>query len=117
MVFTYLDAFSRQDQFAEYLSDYSCLDEMKEHYRKGGLGDVKCKKFLIKVMEEMLTPIRAERAKWEADIPAVYDILRTGTAHAVEETNQTLAEVRDAMRINYFDDRSIITDWENWIHK
>ncbi|MCR4652633.1 MAG: tryptophan--tRNA ligase [Eubacterium sp.] len=117
MVFTYLDAFSRQDQFAEYLSDYSCLDEMKEHYRKGGLGDVKCKKFLIKVMEEMLTPIRAERAKWEADIPAVYDILHTGTAHAVEETNQTLAEVRDAMRINYFDDRSIITDWENWIHK
>jgi tryptophanyl-tRNA synthetase len=117
MVFTYLDAFSRQDQFAEYLSDYSCLDEMKEHYRKGGLGDVKCKKFLIKVMEEMLTPIRAERAKWAADIPAVYDILRTGTAHAVEETNQTLAEVRDAMRINYFDDRSIITDWENWIHK
>jgi tryptophanyl-tRNA synthetase len=90
---------------------------MKEHYRKGGLGDVKCKKFLIKVMEEMLTPIRAERAKWAADIPAVYDILRTGTAHAVEETNQTLAEVRDAMRINYFDDRSIITDWESWIHK
>jgi tryptophanyl-tRNA synthetase len=116
MVFTYLDAFSRQDQFAEYLSDYSCLDEMKEHYRKGGLGDVKCKKFLIKVMEELLAPIRAERAKWEADIPAVYDILCRGTAHAVEETNQTLAEVRDAMRINYFDDKAIITDWENWIH-
>ncbi|MEE1114155.1 MAG: tryptophan--tRNA ligase [Eubacterium sp.] len=116
MVFTYLDAFCRQKQFAEYLPDYSCLDEMKEHYRKGGLGDVKCKKFLIKVLEEMLSPIREERAKWAANIPAVYDILQSGTANAVEKTNATLAEVRDAMRINYFDDRTIINDWDQWIN-
>lgn len=115
MVFTYLDAFCRDEQFAEYLPDYSCLEEMKEHYKKGGLGDVKCKKFLIKVLEEMLTPIRAERAKWEAKIPEVYDILKQGTARAVEETNETLEQVRSAMRINYFSDEAIISDWENWI--
>ncbi len=116
MVFTYLDAFSRQDQFAEYLPDYSCLDEMKEHYMKGGLGDVKCKKFLIKVMEEMLSPIRAERAKWENDIASVFDILEAGTAHAVKVTNQTLNECREAMRINYFDDKaSMVHDWDSWI--
>lgn len=117
MVFTYLNAFSRQDQFAEYLPDYSCLDEMKEHYEKGGLGDVKCKKFLIKVLEEMLTPIREERAKWEANIPEVYDILLTGTRNAVETTNETLEQCREAMKINYFSDKSIIADWEKWIQK
>ena len=116
MVFTYLDAFSREDQFAAYLPDYHNLDEMKEHYAKGGLGDVKCKKFLLKVMEEMLQPIRAERAKWEADIPAVYDFLKAGTEHAVRETNETVSEVRAAMRINYFDDNSIIKDWDAWVH-
>lgn len=116
-VFTYLDAFCRDDQFASYLPEYKNLDEMKDHYRRGGLGDVKCKKFLIKVLEEMLTPIRESRAKWAADIPEVYDILRSGTAHAVEETNQTLAEVQDAMRINYFSDKSIIDEWEKWIRE
>lgn len=116
MVFTYLDAFSREDQFAEYLPDYKNLDEMKEHYSRGGLGDVKCKKFLIKVMEELLTPIRAERAKWEADIAGVYDILEAGTKAARETTEATLSEVREAMRINYFDDRSIIKDWDEWVH-
>ena len=116
-VFTYLDAFCRDDQFAEYLPDYANLEEMKEHYRKGGLGDVKCKKFLIKVLEEMLTPIREERARWAANIPEVYNILRKGTEHAVEETNRTLEEVRDAMRINYFDDDAIIGDWESWINR
>lgn len=116
MVFTYLDAFSREDQFAEYLPEYRNLDEMKEHYMRGGLGDVKCKKFLLKVMEELLTPIREERARWAADISQVYDILKTGTEHAVKETNATLSEVREAMRINYFDDRSIITDWDAWVH-
>lgn len=115
MVFTYLDAFCRQEQFAEYLPDYSCLEEMKEHYRKGGLGDMKCKKFLLKVMEEMLSPIREKRAKWEADIPAVYDILKAGTDRAVEKTNATLEEVRSAMRIDYFNDRAIIEDWKEWL--
>ena len=89
---------------------------MKDHYSRGGLGDVKCKKFLLKVMEELLEPIRAERAKWEADIPAVYDILKDGTRQAVETTEATLSEVRSAMRINYFDDRSIIKDWDEWVH-
>ena len=116
MVFTYLDAFCREDQFATYLPEYQNLDEMKEHYRKGGLGDVKCKKFLIRVMEELLSPIRAERAKWEKNIPDVYDILLTGTEHARRTTNETLNAVRHAMRIDYFDDRaSMIRDWENWI--
>ncbi len=116
MVFTYLDAFCREDQFAAYLPEYQNLDEMKEHYRKGGLGDVKCKKFLIRVMEELLSPIRAERAKWEKNIPDVYDILLTGTEHARQTTNETLNAVRHAMRIDYFDDRaSMIRDWENWI--
>lgn len=117
MVFTYLDAFCREDQFAEYLPDYRNLDEMKEHYRKGGLGDVKCKKFLIRVMEEMLAPIRAERAKWEANIPEVFDILFSGTETARRTTGKTLDEVRSAMRIDYFDDRdAMIKDWEDWIH-
>ena len=116
MVFTYLDAFCREDQFAAYLPEYQNLDEMKEHYRKGGLGDVKCKKFLIRVMEELLSPIRSERAKWEKNIPDVYDILLTGTEHARRTTNETLNAVRHAMRIDYFDDRaSMIRDWENWI--
>ncbi|MCR4781294.1 MAG: tryptophan--tRNA ligase [Lachnospiraceae bacterium] len=117
MVFTYLDAFSHQEQFSEYLPEYSCLDEMKEHYAKGGLGDVKCKKFLIKVLEDMLSPIRKERAKWEAQIPEVYDILLSGTRDAVEKTNETLEEVREKMKIDYFKDRSIIADWEKWIQK
>ena len=115
-VFTYLDAFCTDEQFAEYLPEYANLEEMKDHYRRGGLGDVKCKKFLIKVLEEMLTPIRAERARWAADIPEVYNILRKGTEHAAEETNRTLEEVRDAMRINYFDDDAIIGDWKAWIN-
>ena len=85
---------------------------MKDHYRRGGLGDGTCKKFLINILEETLSPIRAERAKWENDIGAVYDILQAGTAKAVETTNATLARVRKAMRINYFEDRSIIKEWD-----
>lgn len=115
MVFTYLDAFSHEEQFAEYLPEYNNLDEMKDHYRKGGLGDVKCKKFLIKVMEDLLRPIREERAKWEANIGDVYDILKSGTAHAAAETDETLQEVRKAMRIDYFEDGSIMKDWEKWL--
>ena len=112
VVFTYLDALCTDGHFAEYLPDYANLDEMKEHYRRGGLGDGTCKKFLINVLEEALRPIRAERAKWEADIGSVYDILREGTARAVETTNATLARVRKAMRIDYFEDRSIVKEWE-----
>ncbi len=111
VVFTYLDALCTNDHFAEFLPDYANLDEMKEHYRRGGLGDGTCKKFLINVLEETLEPIRKERAKWEADIDAVYDIIREGTAKAVETTDRTLAAVRKAMRIDYFEDRSIIGEW------
>ena len=115
-VFTYLDAFSKQEDFAEFLPDYACLDEMKEHYKKGGLGDVKCKKFLLKVMENMLSPIRAERKLWENRISDVYDILYQGTEKAKETTNATLEEVRDAMRINYFKGNEIIGEWDKWVH-
>jgi len=112
VVFTYLDAFSTDAHFAEFLPDYANLDEMKAHYMRGGLGDGTCKKFLINVLEEELSPIRAARAKWEADIDSVYDILIEGTKKAVEITNETLARVRAAMRINYFEDRSIVKEWE-----
>ena len=112
VVFTYLDAFATDAHFAEFLPDYANLDEMKAHYQRGGLGDGVCKKFLINVLESELAPIRAERAKWESDIDAVYDILQAGTAKAVEKTNCTLARVRKSMRIDYFDDRSIVKEWK-----
>ncbi len=117
VVFTYLDAFCNDDHFREYLPEYANLEEMKDHYRRGGLGDGTCKKFLINVLEETLSPIRAERAKWEADIDTVYDILLAGTAKAVEKTNGTLARVRRAMRIDYFDDRRIVREWEELLKK
>ena len=103
-VFTYLDAFCRQEHFAKYWADYKSLDELKEHYQRGGLGDVKVKKFLNAILEELLEPIRAKRAQYEADIDAVYEILRAGTARAREVAAATLAEMKDAMRINYFED-------------
>ena len=115
-VFTYLDAFSKQEDFAEFLPEYQNLEEMKEHYKRGGLGDVKCKKFLLKVMENMLSPIRAERKLWENRISDVYDILYQGTEKAKETTNKTLEEVRDAMRINYFTGNTIIGEWDKWVH-
>ena len=107
-VFTYLDAFATDEHFAEYLPDYANLDELKDHYRRGGLGDVKVKTFLDKVLEETLEPIRARRREYEKDIPGVYDILRSGTEVAREEAAKTLAEVKDAMRINYFSDEELI---------
>ena len=85
---------------------------MKDHYRRRGLVDRVSKKCLINVLEEELSPIRAEREEWEADIDSVYDILREGTLKAQERTNRTLERVRKAMRINYFDDRSIVKEWE-----
>ena len=113
VVFAYLDALCTDAHFASYLPDYANLDEMKDHYRRGGLGDGTCKKFLIQVLEETLEPIRENRAKWEKDIDAVYDILRDGTARAIEKTNATLERVRKAMRIDYFSDRAIIKEWQS----
>ena len=101
-VFTYLDCFSRPEQFAEYAPEYSCLDEMKEHYKKGGLGDVKVKKFLLNVLNEELSPIRARRKEWEARLPEVCEILKEGSRIAHETAAVTLSEVRAAMKIDYF---------------
>ena len=115
VVFTYLDAFCTDDDFAKFLPDYANLDEMKEHYKKGGLGDGTCKKFLINVLEETLAPIREERSKWEKDIDSVYDILLAGTKHAQEITNETLGRVESAMRIDYFKDRSVIKEWKELV--
>ena len=116
-VFTYLDAFCTDEHFAEFLPDYANLEEMKAHDRRGGLGDGTCKKFLFNVLEETLAPIREERARWAKDIDTVYDILVAGTAKAVETTNGTLAQVRKAMRIDYFTDRSIVKEWETLLRK
>lgn len=117
VVFTYLDAFCTDEYFAQFLPEYANLDEMKAHYMRGGLGDGTCKKFLFNVLEETLAPIRAERARWEKNIDGVYDIIRDGTAKAVERTNETLARVRKAMRIDYFADRSIVKEWEELLKK
>lgn len=111
VVFTYLDALCNDDLFAEYLPEYANLEEMKAHYRRGGLGDGVCKKFLINVLEETLNPIRTERMKWEKDIDSVYDILLMGTEKARETTNETLARVQAAMQIDYFNDRSVVDEW------
>ncbi len=110
-VFTYLDAFATDGHFQRYLPDYENLAQMKDHYRRGGLGDVKCKKFLEKVLNEELDPIRERRARWEADIPGVYEILREGTERARKKTQETLEEVRAAMKINYFDNNALISEW------
>lgn len=107
-VFTYLDAFSTPEHFAEYLPEYKSLDELKEHYQRGGLGDVKIKKFLNKVMQEELSPIRERRKEYEKDIPAVYDILKKGSDEARQKAAQTLDEVKQAMKINYFEDSELI---------
>ena len=107
-VFTYLDAFSRPEHFKEFLPEYKSLDELKEHYTKGGLGDMKVKKFLEKVIQAELEPIRKKRAEYEKDIPLVYDILKKGTERARNMAAQTLSEVKRAMRIEYFDDAELI---------
>lgn len=109
-VFTYLDAFCRPEHFAAYWPDYANLDEVKDHYRRGGLGDVKCKKFLEKILNETLEPIRTRRAEFEKDIPAVYEMLRKGCEAAREAAGATLTEVRKAMKINYFDDEALIAE-------
>ena len=109
-VFTYLDAFCHDEQFAEYLPEYANLDELKEHYQRGGLGDMKVKKFLNNVLQEELAPIRARRKEWEKDIPAVYEILHKGSIEAEKVAAQTLADVKNSMKINYFEDHALITE-------
>ena len=107
-VFTYLDAFSRPGHFEKYLPEYESLDALKEHYRRGGLGDVKVKRFLISVLNELLEPIRERRAHFQQNIGEVYAVLERGSAVAREAAAATLADVRRAMRINYFEDRELI---------
>ncbi len=109
-VFTYLDAFSCPEHFERYLPEYANLDELKEHYRRGGLGDVKVKRFLNEVLQETLEPIRNRRKEFQKDIPYVYDVLKEGSRQAREVAEQTLQEVRDAMKINYFDDLDLIRE-------
>jgi len=101
-VFTYLDAFSTDDDFKNFWPDYQNLDELKDHYRRGGLGDMKCKKFLNEILNQFLEPMRLRRAELEKDIPEIYNILRKGTEQAREVAAQTMSEVRRAMQIDYF---------------
>ncbi len=109
-VFIYLDAFCKDEYFAEFLPDYANLDELKAHYTRGGLGDVKVKKFLNNVMQAELAPIRERRAQWEKDIPTVFDILKEGSEKAEKVAAETLAEVRRSMKINYFEDKALIKE-------
>ena len=109
-VFTYLDAFSTEQDFVDFLPEYKNLDELKDHYKRGGLGDVKVKKFLIKVLEKELAPIRERRKRWEQDIPGVYEILKKGSEVAEAVAAKTLADVKAAMKINYFDDGALIKE-------
>ena len=107
-VFTYLDAFGTEEHFAKFLPDYANLDELKAHYKRGGLGDVKVKKFLNNVLQDVLEPIRERRHYWEQRIPEVYEILRAGSKEAEAAAAATLHDVREAMRINYFDDEALM---------
>ena len=109
-VFTYLDAFSRPEHFERYLPDYKNLDELKAHYQRGGLGDVKVKRFLNTVMQEELGPIRAKRKELEQHIPEIYEILKKGSEEARKAAAETMAEVKRAMRINYFEDAALIQE-------
>ena len=109
-VFTYLDAFCKPEYFAEFLPDYQNLDELKDHYRRGGLGDVKVKKFLNNVLQETLRPIREKRHEYEKDISYVYDCLKKGTEIGRNKAAQTLSDVKSAMKINYFDDKELMLE-------
>ncbi len=106
--FTYLDAFCRTEHFGRYLPEYADLNELKDHYTRGGLGDVKVKKFLNAVLQEMLEPIRNRRKDFEKDIPGVYQMLKEGTQRAEAAATETLADVKAAMKINYFDDIALM---------
>ena len=109
-VFTYLDAFSRPEHFERYLPEYPNLEELKAHYQRGGLGDMKVKKFLAAVMQEELEPIRTRRKEFEKDIPVVYEMLRKGCEVAHAAAAETLSDVRKAMKINYFDDNDLLAE-------
>ena len=110
VVFTYLDAFCNDEHFAKYLPEYENLEAMKDHYRRGGLGDGTCKKFLFNIMEEFLQPMRERRAIYEQNIPQVYEILKKGCEVARAEAAKTLSDVRKAMQIDYFDDAELIAE-------
>lgn len=110
-VFTYLDAFCTDEDFQKFLPEYSNLDELKAHYTRGGLGDVKIKKFLFNVLNDVLTPIRQRRQEWENRIPEVYEILRSGTAKANAKAKATTERVREALKINYFENDSLLEDF------
>ena len=107
-VFTYLDAFCQPEHFAEFLPDYQNLNELKAHYQRGGLGDVKVKKFLNNVMQSLLSPMRERRAQWEGRLPEVYEILKKGSEIAAETAQGTLDRVRHAMKIDYFTDNGLL---------
>ena len=109
-VFTYLDAFATDQDFADFWPEFKTLDELKDAYTHGGIGDMKCKKMLTKVINRMLDPIRARRHEYEQDIPEIFNILRRGSEAAREAAAQTMDEVRNAMRINYFDDERLIKE-------
>lgn len=109
-VFTYLDAFCRPEHFERYWNEYANLDEVKAHYQRGGLGDMKVKRFLNNILQEELEPIRARRKEYEKDIPAIYDMLKKGCEEAREIAAQTLADVRRAMKIDYFNDAALIQE-------
>ena len=109
-VFTYLDAFCTDEHFDRYWKDYANLNELKEHYTRGGLGDVKCKRFLESILNETLEPIRQRRLEFQKDIPAIYDMLKRGCEDAREVAAATLDDVRRAMKINYFDDAELIAE-------
>ncbi|MBS6645383.1 MAG: tryptophan--tRNA ligase [Clostridiaceae bacterium] len=107
-VFIYLDAFCHDEHFERYLPDYQCLDELKAHYMRGGLGDVKVKRFLNSVLQEELEPIRSRRKEFEKDIPEIFRILKEGSEKAHETAAKTLTDVKNAMKINYFEDMELI---------
>lgn len=109
-VFSYLEAFATDQDFAEFWPEYKNLQELEDHYRRGGLGDMPCKRFLNEVLKKTMDPIRARRSALEQDIPAVYDMLQKGSEHAREFAAQTLSEVKDAMKINYFNDADLVSD-------
>ena len=117
-VFNFLDVFCEDRHFNDYLNDYKNLDEMKEHYRRGGLGDVKCKKFLLSILEEKISSFREERKKWESNLSDVYDILESGTKKAINKTNATFMRVKKAMCMDYIEDKNkIVAERESILNK
>ncbi len=107
-VFTYLDAFCSDEMFTKYLPEYPNLDALKDHYRKGGLGDVKVKRFLANVLNDCLEPIRTKRKELEQNIPYIYEVLKEGTTYARSVAQETLKEVKESMKINYFEDETFL---------